>query len=170
MTSSCGLDELEHDLIQHCGLTRCVPSHPQFYKSHEWRSIYDTNENAIMLHQWCGCTEPLYVQYICQWRSWCNSLGATEVKCRPAGLSELFPFVAIQTVWIYHLRGPIYSLQWRHYKRDASQITGVSIVYSTVCSGADQRKHLSSASVAFARERQRSPVNSPHKGQVKRKM
>ena len=33
----------------------------------------------------------------------------------------------------------------------ASQITGVSIVYSTVCSGADQRKHQSSASLAFVR-------------------
>ena len=32
-----------------------------------------------------------------------------------------------------------------------AQITGVSIVYSTVCSGADQRKHQSSASVAFVR-------------------
>ena len=31
----------------------------------------------------------------------------------------------------------------------ASQITGVSIVYSTVCSGADQRKHQRSASLAF---------------------
>ena len=31
----------------------------------------------------------------------------------------------------------------------ASQITGVSIVYSAVCSGADQRKHQSSASLAF---------------------
>ena len=30
----------------------------------------------------------------------------------------------------------------------ASQITGVSMVYSTVCSGADQRKHQSSASLA----------------------
>ena len=29
----------------------------------------------------------------------------------------------------------------------ASQITEVSVVYSTVCSGADQRKHLSSASL-----------------------
>ena len=30
-----------------------------------------------------------------------------------------------------------------------SLVTGVSIVYSTVCSGADQRKHQSSASLAF---------------------
>ena len=33
----------------------------------------------------------------------------------------------------------------------ASQITGVSIVCSSVCSGVDQRKHQSSASLAFVR-------------------
>ena len=33
----------------------------------------------------------------------------------------------------------------------ASQITDVSMVCSTVCSGADQRKHQSSASLAFVR-------------------
>ena len=52
----------------------------------------------------------------------------------------------------------------------ASQINGVSIVYSTVCSGADQRKHQSSASLAFVRGIHRWPVNSPHKGPVTRKM
>ena len=52
----------------------------------------------------------------------------------------------------------------------ASQITGVSLVYSTVCSGADQRKHQSSASLAFVRGIHRWPVNSPHKGPVTRKM
>ena len=31
----------------------------------------------------------------------------------------------------------------------ASQTTGVSMVYSTLCSGADQRKHQSSSSLAF---------------------
>ena len=51
----------------------------------------------------------------------------------------------------------------------ASQITGVVIVYSTVCSGADQRKHQSSASLAFVREIHRGPVNSPHKEPVTRK-
>ena len=45
----------------------------------------------------------------------------------------------------------------------ASQITGVSIVYSTVCSGADQRKHQSFASLAFVRGIHRWPVNSSHK-------
>ena len=51
----------------------------------------------------------------------------------------------------------------------ASQITGVSIDYSTVCSGANQRKHQSSASLAFVRGIHRWPVNSPHKGSVTRK-
>ena len=52
----------------------------------------------------------------------------------------------------------------------ASQITSLTIVYSTVYSGADQRKHQSSASLAFVRGIHRGPVNSPHKWPVKRKM
>ena len=52
----------------------------------------------------------------------------------------------------------------------ASQITGVSSVYSIVCSGADQRKHQSSRSLAFVRRIHQWPVDSPHKGPVKRKI
>ena len=46
----------------------------------------------------------------------------------------------------------------------ASQITSLTIVYSTVDSGAYHIKHQSSASRAFARGIHRWPVNSPHKG------
>ena len=52
----------------------------------------------------------------------------------------------------------------------ASQITSLTIVYSTVYSGADQRKHQSSASLAFVQGIHWGPVNSPHKGPVTRKM
>ena len=52
----------------------------------------------------------------------------------------------------------------------ASQITSLTIVYSTVYSGADQRKHQNSASLAFVQGIHREPVNSPHKGSVTRKM
>ena len=52
----------------------------------------------------------------------------------------------------------------------ASQITGVSIVCSTAGSGADQRKHQNSASLAFVRGIHRWTVNSPHKRPVTRKM
>ena len=62
---------------------------------------------------------------------------------------------------------------WNHYcdvimAEIASQITSLTVVYLTVYS--DQRKHKSSASLAFVRGIHRWPVNSPHKGPVTRKM
>ena len=52
----------------------------------------------------------------------------------------------------------------------ASQITSLTIVYSTVYSDADQRKQQSSASLAFVREIHGELVNSPHKWPVTSKM
>ena len=52
----------------------------------------------------------------------------------------------------------------------ASQITSLMIVYSTVYSDADKRKHQSSASLVFVRGIQRWPMNSLHKRPVTRKM
>ena len=52
----------------------------------------------------------------------------------------------------------------------ASQITSLTIVSSSVNSGADQRKHQSSASLAFVRGNRRGPVNFPHKWPVTRKI
>ena len=52
----------------------------------------------------------------------------------------------------------------------ASQITSLTIVYSTLYSGADYRKHQSSASLAFVRGMNRLPVNLPHKWPVTQKM
>ena len=46
----------------------------------------------------------------------------------------------------------------------ASQIISLTIVYSAIYSDTDQRKHQSSASLAFV------PVNSPHKWPVTRKI
>ena len=51
-----------------------------------------------------------------------------------------------------------------------SQITSLTIVHSTVYSDADQRKHQTSASLAFVRGIHLGPVNSPHKWPVTRKM
>ena len=51
----------------------------------------------------------------------------------------------------------------------ASQIASLTIVYSIVYSDADQRKHQSSASLAFVWWIHRGPVNSPHKWPVTRK-
>ena len=52
----------------------------------------------------------------------------------------------------------------------ASQITSLTVVYSIVYSGVNQRKHQSSASLAFVREIHRGPMNFPHKWPVTRKM
>ena len=59
------------------------------------------------------------------------------------------------------------TLRWRPNQPDG---VSLAIVYSTVYSGADQRKHQSSASLAFVRGIRRSPVNSPYKGPVTREM
>ena len=59
------------------------------------------------------------------------------------------------------------TLLWCHNGR---QITSLTIVYSTVYSDAHQKKHQSSASLAFVRGIHRWPVNSPHKWPVTRKM
>ena len=52
----------------------------------------------------------------------------------------------------------------------ASQITSLTIVYSIAYLSADQRKHQSSAILAFVRGIHRRPVNSPHKRSVTRNM
>ena len=67
--------------------------------------------------------------------------------------------------------------RWPHWHYDdvimtmlASQITSLMVVYSIVYLGVNQRKHQSSASLAFVREIHRGPVNFPHKWPVTRKM
>ena len=52
----------------------------------------------------------------------------------------------------------------------ASQITSLTIVNSTVYSGADQSKHQNSASLAFVWGIHRGPLNFPHKWPATRKM
>ena len=72
--------------------------------------------------------------------------------------------------------GSDYFFSWGDHYNDvimgtiASHITSLTIVYSIVYSDADQRKHQSSASLAFVRGIHRGPVNSPHKWPVTRKM
>ena len=51
-----------------------------------------------------------------------------------------------------------------------SQITSLTVVYSIGYSDADQRNPQNSASLAFVGRIHRWPVNSPHKGTVKRKI
>ena len=90
----------------------------------------------------------------------CENLRALRVKSsyaflkRPPGLS-LTSHVVMTCRKLAHYP--------RHYtdvimSAKASQITGVATVCSTVCSGIDQRRHQSSAPLAFVRGIQRWPV------------
>ena len=73
---------------------------------------------------------------------------------------------AMKKVQIYH----IFQNNDVIMRTMASQITSLRIVYSTVYSDADQRKHQSSASLAFVWGIHREPANSPYKWPVTRKM
>ena len=59
---------------------------------------------------------------------------------------------------------------WRHNERDGVSNYRRLDYNSTICSCADQRKHQSSASLAFVMGIHRGPVDSPHKGPVTRKL
>ena len=61
-------------------------------------------------------------------------------------------------------------LLWRHNERTDIWNHRRSIVCSTICSGADQRKHQSSASQDILRGIHRRPLNYTHKSPVTRKM
>ena len=73
-------------------------------------------------------------------------------KLRVTGLTDISQYTDV-------IMGPI-----------ASQINSLTIVYSTVYSGADRRKHESSASLTFGWGIHRRPVNCPHKWLVTQKM
>ena len=81
-----------------------------------------------------------------------------------------FSFLFNLYLWSVGFSHLVKSLHWRHNDRDGVSNYQPTIVYSTVYSGADQRKHQSSASLAFVRRIHRWPVNSPHKEPVTRKM
>ena len=74
-----------------------------------------------------------------------------------------------QTVKLYSTRAWLLHYSDFIMSAMASQITSLTIVTLTVYSGGDQRKHQSSASLAFVRGIHRWPVNSPHKWPVTRK-
>ena len=89
--------------------------------------------------------------------------------CSDNGFSPVRRKLYIYQCWlIFHMilfqRNLNQALLWRHNGTMASLITSLTSVYSTVHSGADQRKHQSSASLAFVRGIHRGPVlkHVPH--------
>ena len=97
-----------------------------------------------------------------QWRTFIVSLNKRH-HAKPRNKHCLTTGDPFQCIILKHYSDVIMGLM-------TSQITSLIIVYSTVYSVADQRKHQSSASLAFVRGIHRRPVNSPHKGPVTRRM
>ena len=100
---------------------------------------------------------------------WQWDLTGCRTSSRFAGDMRLYSYEVHWFSFWYNLH------HWLHYNdvimsSMASQITGVSIGCSNICSGGDQRKHQSSASMAFVRGIHLWPRNSSTKGSVTRKM
>ena len=98
-------------------------------------------------------------------------------KSARSGLVMVISWVSSGSMWASYSPGlPNWHRSKRFHYDDvimtmlASQITSLTVVYSIVYSGVNQRKHQSSASLAFVREIHRGPVNFPHKWPVTRKM
>ena len=106
-------------------------------------------------------------------RIWKEVHGLTHVRlylnrCRPNSLTNIWItrprcVISILTSIFSHNNDVIMGTM-------ASQITNLTIIYSTVDSARDERKHQSSALLAFVMGIHRWPVNSPHKGPVTRKI
>ena len=104
-------------------------------------------------------------------------LNSCVVKNMPVYVFAPRPHGVFNSVWLWILAGKAYNVCCKtHHYSDvimgdiAHQITSIAIAYSNVYSGTDQRKHQSSASLAFVRGIHRRPVNSPHKWPVTRKI
>ena len=111
----------------------------------------------------------LFIEYTVQWSLW---------MCVLSRLSILFPLHSLEIVPIRTFLTALYShhvVLLLHYSdiimsTMAPQITGVLSVCSAVCSGAYQRKHQSSVSLAFVRGIHRWPAASPYKRSVTSKL
>ena len=109
-----------------------------------------------VLHDLC-----LYVWQTSHFTKRGNQLTALSVVCDGVHCSA-------DQQWNRQTRTYSFELRWHH--NEASQIPRLTIVYSAIYSGADERKHQSSASLAFVRGIYGGLVNCPHKGLVTRKM
>ena len=124
---------------------------------------------------------PSFDDVFYHWLHWKLSFWQLQMqKIMKKIIKITIPFQLYTVTWClyYDILKPvqeIFTVTKLHHHSDvimsamASQITGVSIVHSTVYSGADQRKHQISASQAFVRGIHQWPVNSPHKGPLTRK-
>ena len=118
------------------------------HKAGYWTTVSTLSILVYMLSRWLWSRKARFC--------WCHACWIHDNRRTPDG-------------WSY--AGTCTCIAASHYNdvimgTMASIITSLTIVFSTVYSDADQRKHQSSASLAFVRGIHRGPVNSPHKWSV----
>ena len=99
---------------------------------------------------------------------WCGCNCSPPVFVKKTGGGGVVTFLSISFLVISNLETSHYS--GVIMSTMTSQITSVFTVCSVFCSGADQRKHQNSASLAYVGGIHRGPVNPHHKGSVTQKM
>ena len=131
-------------------------------------------ENAL---KWClqNSNHLFGVQFVKYGRgNWLrsNNVNVFHIASEAQGWMVHWPWFVVAKISTIHLSALKSTIHYSDVIMCAtvSQITSLTIAYSTVYSGADQRKHQTSASLAFVWGIHRWPVNSPHKWPVTRKM
>ena len=98
---------------------------------------------------------------------WCPKCTISNILCIGSCLKGCLKWLCLCTMQQY-MSGTMYHYCDVIMGAMASKISSLTSVYTTVYSGANQRKPQSSASLAFMRGIHRWPVNSPPKGPVTR--
>ena len=135
----------------------CITINIQFFACERWSVV---TEPILLIEQYCRVSYSIFVVivgfeirsknskgWICIPWILHALLSPTDYQCRHLQSHPGTPFIHYNDV----KTSPM-----------ASQITSRTIVYSIVYSCADQRKHQSSASLAYVWGLHRVPVNSPH--------
>ena len=130
--------------------------------------LFDLRLNNRLSKQWRGQWFETPSRSL--WRH-CNILGRLSSN---AGSARSGQFISLRFE-ITSLYPPTIYIKRQHdsdviMSMMAFQITSLTFVYSSVYSGADQRKQQNSASLAFVWGIHRWPGNSTHKGPMTRKM
>ena len=117
-------------------------------------SLYSSGHRAYMLQSYfVKIIWPANEERLVHWTIWPMTVWPRDSK----GIS-------LSTQYLWDIFASCTFLARQHYgdvmiSSMTSKITSLTIVYSTIYSGLDQRKYLSSASLAFVRGNNRSPVN-----------
>ena len=167
--------------IMACRLFGAKPLFKPMMISHQWdpkeqtsMKNIETDQFSLIEFHFCNFTAILSITRVAITHYRTEWLSLEEFSNALAWTNAIFR-VLIQISPKFVLKAPIDSSQplasvimaWRHYSdvimgTMASQITSLTIVYSTVYSGTDHRKHQGSVSLTFVRGIHRWPVNSPH--------